>query len=171
MEEARIKMVGDKTWQKENVVSGMVRLVRENGLFSSFGGLSAMLSKQVPYTMGKQVSFDFFASMFYTLAMQLKLTGQEAKWLISLGSAFLSSVIACLFSQPGDMILTATYNAAGADTAFVSVVRRIFQTRGLGGFYLGLQARLAHVASIITFQLVLYDVIKTALGLPVTGTH
>lgn len=47
MEEARIKMVGDQSWAKENVVSGILRLVRENGLFSTFGGLPAMLAKQV----------------------------------------------------------------------------------------------------------------------------
>lgn len=47
MEEARIKMVGDESWSKENVVSGITRLVRENGLFSTFGGLPAMLAKQV----------------------------------------------------------------------------------------------------------------------------
>ena len=47
MEEARIKMVGDQSWAKENVVTGILRLVRENGLFSTFGGLPAMLSKQV----------------------------------------------------------------------------------------------------------------------------
>ena len=48
MEEARIKMVGDETWAKENVVTGITRLVRENGLLSTFGGLPAMLAKQVP---------------------------------------------------------------------------------------------------------------------------
>lgn len=43
-------MVGDETWAKENVVSGITRLVRENGLFSTFGGLPAMLAKQVQYS-------------------------------------------------------------------------------------------------------------------------
>ena len=47
MEEARIKMVGDESWAKENVVSGILRLVKENGIFSTFGGLPAMLCKQV----------------------------------------------------------------------------------------------------------------------------
>ncbi len=47
MEEARIKMVGEASWAKENVVSAIARLVRESGLFASFAGLSAMLSKQV----------------------------------------------------------------------------------------------------------------------------
>jgi hypothetical protein len=47
MEEARIKMVGDASWNKENTVSAIARLVKENGLFSTFGGLPAMLAKQV----------------------------------------------------------------------------------------------------------------------------
>jgi hypothetical protein len=51
MEEARIKMVGDVTWAKEGVLSGLVRLVRENGVLSTFAGLPAMLSKQVLYTV------------------------------------------------------------------------------------------------------------------------
>ena len=49
MEEARIKMVGDKDWGKENVVSSIARLIREDGLLASFKGLHAMLSKQVFY--------------------------------------------------------------------------------------------------------------------------
>lgn len=47
MEETRIKMVGDPTWTKENLLSGLVRIIRESGIFSTFGGLPAMLSKQV----------------------------------------------------------------------------------------------------------------------------
>eukprot|EP01032_Pedospumella_encystans_P015584 gene15584-17812_t len=250
MEEARIKMVNDPTWAQENVISSIVRLIREDGVFSSFSGLPAMLSKQIPYTMGKQVSFDLIAQLLYVLAAYLAVSAADAKWAISLGAAFLASIVACLTSQPGDMILTATYKGAGhsghgdhsgpsvresaqkvhethvapaiqpgvvlwedavapssvsdnvsdvssdvsvnpstpthmpldkpsvtqATTAasskqFSTVVSSIYRQHGLGGFYLGLGARLAHVASIITSQLVVYDLIKMALGLPVTGSH
>ena len=249
MEEARINMVNDPTWAKENVISSIVRLIREDGVFSSFSGLPAMLSKQIPYTMGKQVSFDLIAQLLYVLAAYLAVSAADAKWAISLGAAFLASIVACLTSQPGDMILTATYKGAGhsghgdhsepvresaqkvhethvapaiqpdgvlwedaaapssvsdgvSDTSsdvrvdrstpthipqdkptvtqatsatsskqFSTVVSSIYRQHGLGGFYLGLGARLAHVASIITSQLVVYDLIKIALGLPVTGSH
>jgi hypothetical protein len=56
MEEARIKMVGDESWRKENLISAMTRLVKENGLLNSFNGLPAMLSKQV---------FFFFFIYYY----------------------------------------------------------------------------------------------------------
>lgn len=169
MEEARIKMVGDSTWSHENTLSGIIRLVREGGLLSTFAGLPAMLSKQVPYTMSKQVSFDLFAKFFYGLAAHLALKG-DLKWMISIASAFCASVLACLGSQPGDMILTATYKGHDGNNDILSIIRSIYQTHGLGGFYFGLQARLMHVASIITSQLVLYDIIKLALGLPATGS-
>ena len=106
-----------------------------------------MLSKQVPYTMAKQVSFDIFAKLLYALSDNFKLKpGQhnpwiyyihwnqvvmslffhsrpsltfrlstllsalgDMKWAISIASAFLASILACLSSQPGDMILSATY--------------------------------------------------------------
>lgn len=170
MEETRIKMVGDKTWAQENIVSGILRLVKENGLLSTFSGLPAMLSKQVPYTMSKQVSFDIFAGFFYNMAANMKLKkSDDIKFAISIASAFCASILACLGSQPGDMILTATYEGGNAN--ILSVISHIYKQYGLGGFYLGLSARLVHVASIITSQLVIYDLLKVVLGLPATGSH
>lgn len=150
--------------------------------------LHLYLSPKIPYTMGKQVSFDIIAGMVHAVALNL-FPGQDMKLFVSLTSAFLASIVACIFSQPGDMILTATYNAQGcshghghghcnhgpsggmADDSFAAVVRSIYKRHGLAGFFLGIEARLAHVASIITVQLVIYDFLKIALGLPVTGTH
>lgn len=184
MEEARIKMVGDASWAKENLISAMTRLLLEGGLLSTFVGLPAMLLKQIPYTMGKQVSFDILAEAFYSLVkLQNVWTAAELKWTISIASAFFASIAACLLSQPGDVLLTMTYEAdeaphgkksAGTKPAakgIGSLIKSLHAQQGLSGFFLGLQARLSHVASIITTQLVINDVIKTALGLPATGSH
>jgi solute carrier family 25 phosphate transporter 3 len=138
--------------------------------------------------MGKQVSFDIISNLLFLFAARVlppTLEKHHKQLFVSLGSAFLASVVACLFSQPGDMILTATYNAQGGghghgdarsalevtDASFAAIVRSIYQRHGLAGFFLGVQARLVHVASIITVQLVIYDALKAALGLPVTGSH
>lgn len=137
--------------------------------------------------MGKQVSFDLFAGLFYFLAKsQLKDPAMEkqTKLLISFASSVCASILACISSQPGDMILTATYKGGHGhghgsavsvsendSTNFFDIIAKIYKERGLGGFYVGIQARLAHVVSIITSQLMLYDVVKVALGLPVTGSH
>lgn len=193
MEEARIKMVGDAAWAKESLLSAVTRLAVQGGLLSSFVGLPAMLLKQVPYTMGKQVSFDVVAKGLYGLAeRQSRYSAAELQWCISLLSAFFASIVACICSQPGDVLLTETYRggahahgspaaAKGSKSSGASgkaparslahIVSALLAKHGYSGLFLGLTARLSHVASIITSQLVINDLIKTALGLPATGSH
>ena len=120
--------------------------------------------------MSKQVSFDIFAMILYSIAANAQMAKADVKWVISLASAFLASILACLSSQPGDMILTATYrNKAGGGIG--SIISDIYKKHGLSGFFIGVQARMAHVITIITSQLVLYDIIKAALKLPASGSH
>merc|ERR1719223_2327630 len=95
MEGVRIRVVTDDSYKNMSTLSSLMKLVQEEGFGVLFGGLYAMLAKQVPYTMGKQVSFDLVAGLLYTLL-----------------AAFVASIFACITSQPGDMILTATYKGA-----------------------------------------------------------
>ena len=69
------------------------------------------------------------------------------------------------------MILTKTYKSAGTGLSFIDVIKSINKDGGLPAFFTGTGARLAHVISIITSQLMIYDVVKVALGLPATGSH
>ena len=174
MEEVRIKMVENADWKGESLLSALLRLMKESGILATFAGLPAMLSKQIPYTMGKQVSFDIISKATRKVFINVlgEQTVEDLPWLVSVCSAFVTSIIACVCSQPGDMILTYTYKSGGKDAKdIVSVARRIEKERGMGGFFLGLQARLAHVAFIITSQLTSYDALKQLLGLPSTGSH
>lgn len=122
MESTRIKIVTDPNYAQDNMLTALAKLAATEGLASSFSGLWAMLAKQVPYTFGKQVSFDVFAGLLYTLFEALQKSKEAAtaanvptndapgmKWAVSVLAAAAASLIACIFSQPGDMILTETY--------------------------------------------------------------
>ena len=50
--------------------------------------------------------------------------------------------------------------------AVVSRPGAVVQRLGVGGLSRGLQARLVHVGIIVTMQLVLYDTLKHAFGVP-----
>ena len=130
-----------------------------------------MLTKQVPYTMGKQVSFDLFAGMLYSLLIGLSWMPQKEIALeVEVGAACLASIVACLLSQPGDVLLTATYKTSDDnETGFGSVIKKVLDEGGMPAFLSGLNARFLHVGCIITFQLVIYDQLKQGLGLPATG--
>ena len=128
MESTRIKMVTDPDYDNMGILTALPKMLKDDGMFTSFNGIWAMLAKQVPYTFGKQVSFDVFAGALYTFFHTLQesvssLTDPQVKWLVSILSAFCASLVACIFSQPGDMILTLTYNKKDSHAA--SVVSKV----------------------------------------------
>jgi solute carrier family 25 phosphate transporter 3 len=199
MESLRIKQVTDVAYQDDTILTGLPRIIRDDGVWVTMSGVWAMLAKQVPYTFGKQVSFDLVAKFLYSVAatattasvLANKLQADQLKWVVSLLSAVCASIAACLCSQPGDMILTETYNTGNNNNKksksrsnsksktsssstpgkFGVVVRGIYERGGVPEFYRGTQARLVHVGLIITSQLMVYDLVKQLLGLPATGSH
>jgi hypothetical protein len=50
----------------------------------------------------------------------------------------------------------------------MTLVKTVYREEGLGGLFAGLSARLAHVATIVTLQLLVYDYLKQLLGLAAT---
>ena len=179
MESLRIKQVTDPSYANENIMTGLPRIIQQDGFFIMMSGVWAMLAKQVPYTFGKQVSFDLIAKFLYEVSSKIdSLSPTQVKWIVSIFSAMFASVVACLFSQPGDMILTKTYNTNDSGDNkpgnFNSVVKDIYNSPYGGGvseFFRGTKARIVHVGMIITSQLVVYDLVKQLLGLPATGAH
>jgi solute carrier family 25 phosphate transporter 3 len=157
--------VTNTEYSDKGLLSALSKLVREEGLLSTFGGMYAMLAKQIPYTMAKQVSFDIIATLLYKL-----LGDKDMQFLVSVLAAASASLFACIFSQPGDVILTETFK--GKDSgSFPAVISTIWGRGGVPAFFTGTSARIVHVGMIITSQLVIYDIVKQALGLPATGAH
>ncbi|KAL9183904.1 hypothetical protein ACHAXT_004760 [Thalassiosira profunda] len=172
MEETRIRLVTDPSFGS-GLLDGLPKLLKEEGVLSPFQrGLAPMLSKQVPYTTGKQVSFDVFAGMLYSVLVGLSFVPQKEIALeVEIGAAFLASIVACLLSHPGDVLLTATYKGEeSSGGGFGSTIRRVYNEGGVPAFFSGLSARFIHVGCIITFQLVIYDQLKILLGLPGSGS-
>jgi len=170
MESARIRIVTDSEYKGMGLLQSLPKLISEDGFLNLFAGIFAMLSKQVPYTMAKQVSFDVVAGLLYAFLDQGGLKAVDLKWFVSVTSAFIASLFACIFSQPGDMILTETYKGQSGN-GFIQVIKDIYKLGGISAFFTGTGARIIHVSSIITSQLVIYDIVKQLLGLPATGSH
>lgn len=61
-EDARIRMVGDPNFAS-GLFDAVAKLIKEGGFHALFAGFAAMLLKQVPYTMAKQVWHRFLSSL------------------------------------------------------------------------------------------------------------
>jgi hypothetical protein len=79
LEKSRIRQVTDPSFSDCGLFEGLSRMAEKDGLPSLFGGIEAMLSKQIPYTLCKQVSFDVFAKTFYAAAASISLSPDSGR--------------------------------------------------------------------------------------------
>ena len=121
-------------------------------------GVPATCAKQLPYTATKQVTFDALVDAAARAA-----PSPLPRWASTAGAAAAAAVLSTLASQPGDAILSEV-NSGGADHE--GGVWAAAERLGADGLVRGLRARLAQVGVIVTVQLVLYDTLKHAFGVP-----
>ena len=188
MEALRIRLVAEPAYAAQGWVRGGLRMIHTEGWRGLFRGLTPMLYKQVPYTITKNVSFDFLTKFMYTsssswwrtAAVAAAATGggggaattkSALKVAIPFVAATMASVLSCLSSQPGDMLLSLVSAHEGERRRTRDVIAQIYNSdRGLRGFMVGVKTRLLHVGLIVTVQLLIYDFVKRLFGIAATGS-
>jgi len=172
-EDVRIRLVAEPSYAP-NALVALGKRVQDDGPLASFTSFPAMVAKQVPYTMGKQVSFDIFCELVHGVLATV-LVGDvldRADAFTPVIAALPSAILACVLSHPGDTVLTEYFKGeipqGGVLGAFGALIRRS-EKGPLSALFTGIQARLLHVIGILWIQLVIYDKVKQFLGLPATG--
>ena len=170
MEALRIRLVSEPDFAPESWVHGLLQMLKYEGFGGLWKGMNAMMLKQVPYTITKNVSFDFMTTAAY---MAVKNSGMaitsNMKLLIPLVSAFSASVLSTITSQPGDMLLSAVNAHEGEKTVW-DFSKSIREKEGVKGYFRGMRARFVHVGLIVTVQLCIYDIVKRLVGIAATGS-
>lgn len=140
-------------------------------VFALFKGFTPMLYKQVPYTVTKNVSFDFLTTISYVMLQRAGFAMTKTTTImIPLFSAFAASILSCVASQPGDMLLSLV-NAHEGDKTANDFLRDISKSRsGLRRLFVGMKTRFLHVGIIVTVQLLIYDFVKRLVGIAATGS-
>jgi len=169
MEALRIRLVAEPKFARKGWVHGGLKMFKNEGSKGLWKGMNAMMSKQVPYTITKNVSFDFLTTVAYATAINFgyAITAQT-KFAIPFLCAVAASVLSCISSQPGDMLLSVV-NAHEGDKKVQDFAKEITKKDGLKGFFVGIRARFLHVGIIVTVQLLLYDFVKRLCGIAATG--
>jgi solute carrier family 25 phosphate transporter 3 len=171
MEALRIRLVAEPDFASGGWIQGGFEILQNEGVQGFVKGLNPMILKQVPYTVTKNVSFDFITRMFYSMLRQagLAISGTTT-FVIPLLAAAIASILSSISSQPGDMILSLV-NAHEGDLKTRDVWKSIMKSdRGIRGFFVGFKARLLHVGLTVTIQLLIYDYIKRLCGIAATGS-
>lgn len=165
LEAIRIRSVADSTFPT-SVISGLSLLYKTEGFYGWFKGLLAMLLKQVPYTVGQFVSFEFsvkfIRSLIHaTIGIQ---NSSSAVAFISTVAGIVAGITAAVVSHPGDTILS-KINQDDCDASAISQIAKVARTTGFLGMFVGLGPRLLQVSCMTGGQFVIYDSIKLWCGI------
>eukprot|EP00184_Porphyridium_aerugineum_P008849 CAMPEP_0184691536 /NCGR_PEP_ID=MMETSP0313-20130426/366_1 /TAXON_ID=2792 /ORGANISM="Porphyridium aerugineum, Strain SAG 1380-2" /LENGTH=634 /DNA_ID=CAMNT_0027149277 /DNA_START=392 /DNA_END=2296 /DNA_ORIENTATION=+ len=171
MEAIRIRAVADPTFPND-VISGLVLLFKSEGIDGLYKGLPSILLKQVPYTVGQFVAFEFSVK-FVKVVADLMLGGLDhisstGAALISLSAGILAGVFAGIISQPGDTILS-KINQEQSEGSALSQIVKVARNLGFQGLFLGLGTRLLQVSLMIGGQFLIYDTVKMWCGITVAS--
>ena len=169
MEALRIRMVSEAEYAEGGMFAGGLKMLRREGVMGFAKGICPMIMKQVPYTVTKNVSFDIFTNLFYSImrAQGVAISAGIA-FTVPLLSAAIASILSCVSSQPGDMVLSLV-NAREGDIRSRDIYQDIVRVRGFRGFFVGFKTRMLHVGIIVTLQLLIYDYVKRLCGIAATG--
>jgi solute carrier family 25 phosphate transporter 3 len=171
MEALRIRLVSEPNFAPGGWLEGGHKMLKQEGVSGLAKGVKPMIMKQVPYTVTKNVSFDIITRFLYSVmrAQGMAFTAAST-FTVPLVSAAIASVLACISSQPGDMVLSLV-NAHEGDQRSTEVYKSILRSeRGVRGFFVGFRTRLLHVGIIVTLQLLIYDYVKRLCGIAATGS-
>lgn len=171
MEAIRIRMVADPDFAPQGWVAVGCKMLRTEGVPGLSKGMTPMISKQVPYTVTKNVSFDILTRSFYAMlkAQGMALTS-TIMFAVPLVSAAIASILSTITSQPGDLVLSlvnAKQDGRSAQQIFRDTAK---SDKGIRSFFVGFNARLLHVGVSVTVQLLVYDYAKRLCGIAATGS-
>ena len=150
-----------------------------------------MLTRNVPYTMVQLSTFELLTRTIYSNMSQAGVTTEhlaDFKFMITASSALVAAFFSTIASQPGDTLLSIVNRESRVQkeeeqygdgvvlsqtpspkTGPLTALTATIQELGLQGLYKGTKARMLHIAVMLVIQLVVYDYIKLALGIAVTG--
>jgi solute carrier family 25 (mitochondrial phosphate transporter), member 3 len=171
MEALRIRLVAEPDLAPGGWIEGGLKMLKFEGVSALWKGMMPMFYKQIPYTVTKNVSFDLFTKQSYSCLRSCgyTLTG-TVMMLVPLLSAVIASIVSCICSQPGDVLLSLVNAHEGPKRTNDFAKEILNSDKGPRGFFVGTRTRLLHVGLIVTLQLTIYDFIKRLCGIAATGT-
>eukprot|EP00180_Rhodochaete_pulchella_P002578 Plantae.Rhodophyta-Rhodochaete_pulchella.ctg39567.p1 GENE.Plantae.Rhodophyta-Rhodochaete_pulchella.ctg39567~~Plantae.Rhodophyta-Rhodochaete_pulchella.ctg39567.p1 ORF type:complete len:192 (-),score=26.66 Plantae.Rhodophyta-Rhodochaete_pulchella.ctg39567:44-619(-) len=167
MEAIRIRSVADSNFPG-GVLEGLQFLYEAEGLYGLYKGLPSVLLKQVPYTVGQFVAYEYAIFLVKLVAKRLfgsldtiSKSGAAANATIA---GLMAGVIAGILSQPGDTILSKINQGESEGSPLQQIVVTA-RALGFSGLFLGLGARLLQVSCMIGGQFLIYDSVKLMCGI------
>jgi len=137
-------------------------VMKEEGLWGFYKGLTPLWMRQIPYTMMKFACFEKTVELLYKYVVPKP--REKCNKVEQLGVTFIAGYIAGVFcaivSHPADTVVSKLNNTPGGNA--VSVAKDL----GWKGAWAGLTPRIIMIGTLTALQWFIYDTVKVVLRLP-----
>jgi solute carrier family 25 phosphate transporter 3 len=161
-EAVRIRQVAQPTFAP-NAVAVLNRLLQEEGWISLAKSIPVFLIKNVPYAMTKFTIFDLSTERMYAAFPQAT-ENLKLSLLVSLLGGCFGGTAAAVVSNPADALLS-ELKKAKSDIAPWDAATAMWERGKFRPFWKGLPVRLVYYSLIASFQFLVYDGVRFALGI------
>jgi solute carrier family 25 (mitochondrial phosphate transporter), member 3 len=161
-ESVRIRSVSQKDYASD-ILKVVQRMVRDEGVISLFAAVPGFLAKEIPFAMAKFTVFDLSTAWMYTQFPAAR-EDLQLSLLVSLFGGTLGGVCAAVVSNPADVTISTMKRARSSMGAF-AVAKLIVAQDGFSALLRGLPLRMIFVAFNVSFQFLVYDSVRFALGI------
>lgn len=146
-----------------NSLDVLQRMIKEEGIGSLVNAIPVFLVKAVPYACVKFTVFDLSTEYLYksypAAEEDLKLS-----LLISLVGGVMAGVAAAVVSNPADAVI-AELKKSKSDQTPQEAVKVLLERAGVAALFKGLQLRMVFYSLTSSFQFLIFDGIRFALGI------
>jgi solute carrier family 25 phosphate transporter 3 len=142
------------------VVTGMVE---DEGIGSLYSAVPLLLLKGIPYTMVKFTVFDLSTEWSYK-TFPVAQEDLRLSLLVSLVCGALAGIAAALVSNPADATIS-EMKKEKSDMRPMEAAKKVFDRGGFAGFFKGLQPRMIYYPLVVSWQFLVYDVVRFKLGI------
>ena len=151
---------------------GFLEIYKNEGIHGFYKGIIPLITRQVPNTMIKFVTFENTVSFFYN-KLFTKHKDQYTKGIkltITFLSGYISGIFCCVVSNPADTIISKfNQNKTSSKVGLINSIRDIYNEIGFFGLWRGLSTRILMTGTLSALEWLIYDYLKLIVGLETTG--
>jgi len=160
-ESVRIRSVAQPDFGK-NIFDVTTRMVTEEGAWSLFSAVPALLLKEVPFAMAK---FSIFTVVTRYLYQTFPAAQEDIQLslLVSLVGGIFAGAMAAVISNPADATISEMKKSV-SDMSPMDAFNSVVERGGYQNLYRGLPIRMCFYPLVVSTQFLVYDAIRIYLG-------
>lgn len=169
MEALKVRSQTSTTPFATSTLSGIGKIMSNEGISGFYKGLVPLWGRQIPYTMMKFASFERTVEAIYKYCLSKpKHEYNKAEQLgVTFVAGYWAGILCAVVSHPADTVVSKLNNMSKSGEG--GGIMRIIQDVGFRGLWTGLGTRIVMVGTLTALQWFVYDTFKVYIGLPTSG--